>query len=189
MKRSVSVRIFAALLVVFLTGGLFPQAALAEDAIFLRPFSATLYVNSSAAGVRAYHGSYENNIYLSLYDLSMALDGSEKQFSIVYGKNAQDGEYHTIRTGEGFLEEGSGITPTELADREDVWLVFKRNRLFVDGADRKYYTCREGGYDLFMNLVDVQLMLDLDIQQLSNDVFRINPQGSFTPDYLTLQSF
>ena len=188
MKKKIFVRLFTGLLSVLLFISLFAGAAFAEDAIFLRPFTLTVYVGSSAAGVRAYHGSYEHNIYLSLSDLSMALDGSEKQFSITYGKNTQDGEYHSIRTGEAYLEEGSGITPTEYADREDVWLLFKRNRLFVDGSDRKYYTCREGGFDLFMNLVDVQLMLDLDIQQLSDEVFRINPQGSFTPDYLSLQA-
>ena len=160
----------------------------AEDAIFLRPFTLTLYVEDSAFGIRAYHASYENNIYLSLTDLSAALDGTEKQYSISFGRSTQDGEYHTIRTGEPFTEEGSGITPTEYDQREDVWLIFKRNRLFVDGSDRKYYTCREGGYDLFMNLVDVQLMLDLNVRKLSGDVFRVYTKESFEPDFLTLQA-
>ena len=160
----------------------------AEDAIFLRPFTLTLYVEDSAFGIRAYHASYENNIYLSLTDLSAALDGTEKQYSISFGRSTQDGEYHTIRTGEPFTEEGSGITPTEYDQREDVWLIFKRNRLFVDGSDRKYYTCREGGYDLFMNLVDVQLMLDLNIRKLSGDVLRVFTKESFEPDFLSLQA-
>ena len=160
----------------------------AEDAIFLRPFTLTLYVEDSAFGIRAYHASYENNIYLSLTDLSAALDGTEKQYSISFGRSTQDGEYHTIRTGEPFTEEGSGITPTEYDQREDVWLIFKRNRLFVDGSDRKYYTCREGGYDLFMNLVDVQLMLDLNVRKISVDVFRVYTKESFEPDFLSLQA-
>ena len=163
-------------------------AAFAEDAIFLRPFTLTLYVGDSAFGVRAYHASYENNIYCSLTDLSDALNGTEKQYSISFSRSTQDGEYHTIRTGEPFTEEDSGITPTEYDQREDVWLVFKRNRLFVDGSDRKYYTCREGGYDLFMNLVDIQLMLDLNIQKLSGDVFRVYTEKSFVPDFLALQA-
>ena len=163
-------------------------AAFAEDAIFLRPFTLTLYVGDSAFGVRAYHASYENNIYCSLADLSEALNGTEKQYSISFSRSTQDGEYHTIRTGEPFTEEDSGITPMEYDQREDVWLVFKRNRLFVDGSDRKYYTCREGGYDLFMNLVDIQLMLDLNIQKLSGDVFRVYTEKSFVPDFLALQA-
>ena len=187
MKR-LAVRLFSALLFAALLFALLPAAAMAEDTIFLRPFILTLYTGDSASGVRAYHASYEHNIYLSLSDLSLALDGTEKQFSIAYGKSAQDGEYHTIRTGEPYLAENSGIKPTELDEREDVRLYFKRNRLFVNGEDRKYYTCREGGYDLYMNLVDVQLMLDLSVQQLSDEVFRVDPQGRFTPDYLSLQA-
>ncbi len=176
------------LLIVVLLAISAPGTTYAEDAVFLRPFILTLRVGDNTFGLRAYHASYEHNIFLSLTDLSLALNGTEKQYSIVYSRSNQDGEYHDIRTGEPYLEDNNGITPTEYDQREDVWLVFKRNRLFVNGEDRKYYTCREGGYDLFMNLVDVQLMLDLNIQELSSGVFRIDPQDSFTPDYLALQA-
>lgn len=188
MKKKAFLRILLSALSVFLLTVVFAGAVFAEDAIFLRPFILTVRVGDNAFGVRAYHASYEHNIYLSLSDLSAALNGTEKQYSIAYGRSTQDGEYHTIYTGEPYLEEGSGITPTEYDQREDVWLVFKRNRLFVDGTDRKYYTCREGGYDLFMNMVDVQLMLDLCIEQFSDDVFRIYPQKAFEPDFLSLQA-
>ena len=188
MRKRSFLRVLSVLLAVVVLFAAFPGIAFAEDAIFLRPFSLTLYVGDRAFGVRAYHASYTNNIFLSLSDLSMALDGTEKQYSIMFGKSAQDGEYHAIQTGEAYLEDNSGITPTEYDEREDVWLVFKRNRLFVNGADRKYYTCREGGYDLYMNLVDVQLMLDLCVQQVSGDVFRVYPQKGFEPDFLSLQA-
>ena len=39
-----------------------------------------------------------------------------------------------------------------------------------------------------MNLVDVQLMLDLCVQQVSGDVFRVYPQKGFEPDFLSLQA-
>ena len=187
MKKTVSF-FFAVIVLAVMISAVFSCSSFAEDAVFLRPFSLTLYVGDSAFGLRAYHASYENNIYLSLSDLSMALDGTDKQFSIRFSRSTQDGEYHSIRTGEAYIEEDSGITPTEYDQRDDVWLVFKRNRLFVDGTDRKYYTCREGGYDLYMNLVDIQLLLDLNLQQISKDIFRIYLQNGFEPDFLLLQS-
>ena len=101
-----------------------PCITYAEDAIFLRPFILTLRVGDNTFGLRAYHASYEHNIFLSLNDLSQALNGTEKQYSIVYSRSNQDGEYHDIRTGESYLEDNNGITPTEYDQREDVWLVF-----------------------------------------------------------------
>ena len=55
--------------------------AFAADYHFLQPCSLTVYVGDRASAVRAYHVNYENNLYLSLDDLSAALDGSKKQFS------------------------------------------------------------------------------------------------------------
>ena len=135
-----------------------PVSAYAVDYHYLRPLSFTLYVGDRASAVRAYDANYENNIYLSLADLSSALDGSAKQFSFTYGNTAQDGEFNSLRMGQPALTGGSGITQDPAASREDVWLAFSRNRIFVDGADKKYYTFREGGHDLYMSLIDVQLM-------------------------------
>ena len=153
----------------------------------MEPFSMTVYIGNEAAGVRAYDANYRNNIYLSLHDLSYALSGTEKQFSFEYGKTPQDGEYHAITTGQPFKAENNGITQDPLEAREDVWLAFKRNRIFLNGADRKYYTYREGGFDLYISLTDLQLMLDLNLQLLSHDSLRIDTTASFTPDYSFLQ--
>ncbi|MBQ3373699.1 MAG: serine hydrolase [Oscillospiraceae bacterium] len=163
-------------------------AAFAVDYHFLRPLSLTLYVGDRASAVRAYDANYENNIYLSLADLSSALDGTAKQFSFTYGNTAQDGEYNALRMGQPALTAGSGITQDSPASREEVWLAFSRNRIFVDGADRKYYTFREGWHDLYMSLVDVQLMLDVTLEKTGENAFRLYPERPFAPDYLTLEA-
>ena len=163
-------------------------SAFAVEYHFLQPFLITVYVGDTASGVRAYHVGYPNNIYLSLGDLAYALDGSEKQYSIVYGSSTQDGEYHAVRTGQPASSGGAGISQTPLAERTDVWLAIERNRIFVDGADRKYYTIREGGHDLYMSLIDLQLMLDFTIEKTGDDSIRIFPDMPFEPDYLSLES-
>ena len=162
--------------------------AFAVEYHFLQPFLITAYVGDTASGVRAYHAGYPNNIYLSLGDLAYALDGSEKQYSIVYGSSTQDGEYHSIRTGQPAASGGTGISQTPVAERTDVWLSIERNRIFVDGADRKYYTIREGGHDLYMSLIDLQLMLDFTIEKTGESSIRIFPDRPFEPDYLSLES-
>ena len=163
-------------------------SAFAVEYHFLQPFLITVYVGDTASGVRAYHVGYLNNIYLSLGDLAYALDGSEKQYSIVYGSSTQDGEYHAVRTGQPASSGGAGISQTPLAERTDVWLAIERNRIFVDGADRKYYTIREGGHDLYMSLIDLQLMLDFTIEKTGDNSIRIFPDMPFEPDYLSLES-
>ena len=165
---------------------LLPAAAFAEEYTLMRPFTLTVYVGERACGVRAYHANYENNLYLSLLDLSLALDGTSRQFSFAYGKTQQDGEYHTLRFDEAYRGENTGIEQIPFEQREDVWLAFKRNRLFVDGADRKYYTYREGGYDLYMGITDVQLLLGCSVTMLSGSSLRIEPDVPFAADYAQL---
>ena len=162
--------------------------AFAADYHFLRPCSLTVYVGDRASAVRAYHVNYENNLYLSLADLSAALDGTKKQFSFSYGNTAQDGEYNALRTGQPCLTTGTGITQDPVDSREEVWLAFSRNRIFVDGADRKYYTFREGGHDLYMSLIDIQLMLDVTLEKTSESSLRLSPERPFAPDYLSLEA-
>ena len=90
--------------------------------------------------------------------------------------------------GQPALTGGSGITQDPAASREDVWLAFSRNRIFVDGADKKYYTFREGGHDLYMSLIDVQLMLDVTLEKTGETSFRLYPDRPFAPDYLSLEA-
>ncbi len=160
--------------------------AYAEDYTLMMPFTLTVYIGDNAQGVRAYHAGYRNNVYLSLLDLSRALDGTKRQFSIVYGNTAQDGEYHSLYIGQPYNGDKTNITQTDYDQREDVWLVLRRNRIFVDGEDKKYYTCREGGHDLYMSFTDLQLMLDFTITNVTDTGIRIEPDVPFMPVYSEL---
>lgn len=167
-------------------GILLPVAARAEDAHQVCPYQLAVYVGERASYVRAYDAGYENNTYLSLLDLSYALNGTEKQFSFSFGKTANDGEYHSLNIGAPALSQGTGITQEDPSARESVYLIFKRNRIFVNGADRKYYTYREGGYDLYMSLVDIQLMLDIRADYVAENAVRFYPEEVFSADYEAL---
>ena len=160
----------------------------AVDYQFLQPCSLTLSTGENTFEVRGYHVNYENNLYLSLADLSAALNGTVKQFSFLYGSSAQDGEYNSVWMGQPRFTGNSGITQDPISSREEVWLAVSRNRLFVDGADRKYYTFREGGHDLYMSVIDVQLLLDVTLEKTGENSLRLYPEHPFEPDYLTLEA-
>ena len=121
--------------------------------------------------------SYENNIYLSLTDLSAALNGTAKQFRLEYHNNQSDGEYYAITTGQSSsapLKEAVA-SPVKAAPSP---LALSRKRLFFNGTDRRYYTY-QAGTDLFMSLADIQLMLNLSVTYVSPTFLKIDPDGSF----------
>lgn len=136
--------------------------------------------NPDGVVARAYHAGYEHNLYVSLTDLSAALNGTEKRFSFTYADNASEGEHFLVRTGEDRVrEEKSSAAETE---REPVWLEFRRNRLFCDGAEKKYYTYRDGTNDLYISLTDFQLMLDVTAEYTGPDSLFIHTDLPFAPD-------
>ena len=57
-----------------------------------------------------------------------------------------------------------------------------RNRLYVDGAERRYYTWNPQNGDLCMSLTDLQLMLDLTIVRETADTLSVAVGVPFRPD-------
>lgn len=164
-------RMLALVLCLLLLGSL-AAAAAAEDV----PYSLTLRLGAGSIQVRAFCDSFANNVFLSLSDLSAALSGTDRQFSFSYDYTAADGEFFTVTTGQasGGVTggvEGSAAYVTTLSPR--------RNRLFRDGRELKYYTHRYGS-DLYMSLVDVQLLLDVSIEPQADGSLRLEPR-SFAP--------
>ena len=76
-----------------------PAAAYAADGDGTEPYALTVRIGDTEARVRAFDDAYENNLYLSLTDLSAALSGTEKQFHLAYGYNDTDGSTFTGRPG------------------------------------------------------------------------------------------
>ena len=142
------------------------------------PFSLPLLVGEKTVTVRALQNEYPSNYYLSLTDLSAALDGTGRSFRFAYQNTAADGEFFTVATGQR-AGAGSGAGKAT----ESPWLssfVPFRNRIFVDGLEHRYYTYRDGR-DLYMSLTDIQLMLDLPAE-LQEEGVRLYPDRHFSPD-------
>ena len=133
--------------------------------------------------VRAYEQYYAGNLYLSLSDLSQALDGSSKQFLFSY-KSSDKSFSVTTRHAAGAPE----ASPISRARGAAVDLDLTRSLLYVDGGERRYYTYyRDSSKDLYMSLTDVQLMLDLTAERPSDDELVIFPNRPFKPDLRELE--
>ena len=128
--------------------------------------------------VRAFEDSYPGNFYLSLSDLSQALNGTSKQFHFAY--RSSDKSFSVTRYRAAGAPEDSPITR---ARGGAVYLDFTRSLLYVDGGERRYYTYyRDSSKDLYMSLTDVQLMLDLTAERLDDDSLVFYPDRPFKPD-------
>lgn len=156
-----------------------PAAASAEEGA---PFAMTVSVGENQMPVRALQDAYAGNIYLSLRDLSAALSGSEEQFHYAYSYSNEDGYSFHITTGREADNDsgGSGYEPKSSV----TYLALRRNKLYVDGYERKYYSYRDGS-NLYLGLTDIELMLDTTVRPVSDtrlevlagQPFRPNPQG------------
>lgn len=163
-----------------------PVSAFSAEYNCMDPFDLIIYSGKSdGVAAKAYSSNYENNIYVSLTDLSAALNETEKQFSFRYAKTDTEGEHFLICPGEGFLQPD---TPSSDAQREQIWLEFRRNRLFYNGADRKYYTYRDETNDLYISLTDLQLMLDVTAEFVGENRIYIHTDLPFRPDLGSLEA-
>ena len=194
-KIKINIRIAAAVVtaaVLFVFAGPFITVSYGAEYSLMDPFDLIVYTGKPDGTVaRAYSSNYDNNIYVSMTDLSFAMDGTSKQFSFRYGKTEQDGEFFAVQPGESGAETQQYMTDGKIARAEHdepVWLEFKRNRLFFNGTDRKYYTYRDGGNDLYMSLTDIQLMLDVTAVMQSENCAVIYPDTLFSPDIEALET-
>ena len=173
-------QIMALLLVIVFCSTLIPMQAGADG----EAFAMQITVNGEQKAVRAYNDSYEGNLYLSLTNLAAALGATEKRFRFERVVSSTDGEYFSITTGQApVLGSGAGGATGSAAP---VMLNLARNRLLVDGGDRKYYTCNPQNGDLYMSVTDVQLMLDMTFEK-SGNTWTAKPNQHFIPDIKTLR--
>lgn len=151
------------------------------------PYALTVEIDGREESVvRAFSEGYADNLYLSLADLSQALDGTEKQFRVQYASNNTDGESFTLLTGQRAAPIDSSA-PTPQAKSSTSILGLSRHRLFVDKSERKVYSYRPLYRDLYLGLTDVQLMLDLTAEYLSPGRIRLYPERPFAPEIRELQ--
>ena len=173
-------QIMAIIMVLFLCSTMLPLQAAADG----EAYAMQITVNGEQKGVRAYNDSYEGNLYLSLTDLAAAFSGTEKRFRFERIVSSADGEYFSVSTGQTpVLGSGAGGATGNAAP---VVLSLARNRLIVDGGDRKYYTYNPQNGDLFMSVTDVQLMLDMTFEK-SESGWIAKPNQHFIPDVKLLR--
>ena len=173
-------RMMALFMVFMLCSTLLPLQAGADG----EAYAMQITVNGEQKAVRAYNDSYEGNLYLSLTDLAAAFSSTEKRFRFERIVSSTDGEYFAVSTGQTpVLGSGAGGATGNAAP---VVLNLARNRLIVDGGDRKYYTYNPQNGDLFMSVTDVQLMLDMTFEK-SGAAWIAKPNQHFIPDVRTLR--
>ena len=130
--------------------------------------------------IHAYDCEYEGDTYVSLSDVSKILDGTVGSFSFVYSYSDADGEIYTLTTGKAYKDPG-------IAEYKVTGTSPYRNRLFKDGRECRYYTLK-AGKDLFMNLQDVMLMLDMSMYYNDSGELVLEYESSLSPDLTALKN-
>ena len=177
MKKQIAIWILLAMICqVFL-----PISASAEG----EPYALSVTVNGIDKAVRAFDGEYVGNRYLSLADLAAALEGTEKQFRFERIISSTDGEYFSITMRQTpVIVSGAAGYPSRT---DPVGLYLFRNRLLIDGVERKYYTHNPQNGALYMSLTDVQLMLNITAIPDSNGGLTLALDQPFQPDVVQLR--
>lgn len=176
-------RLFSLTLLLALCALLLAPAAVADGPL---PFAVPAEVEGRSVTLRAYYESYPGNLYLSLQDLSQALNGSSRQFSLKYESSAADGESWTVVRGQEAIPATVPGTNAVTGRPYAISLSLRRNRLFVDGGERRYYCFRSDDRDLYLSLADVQLLLDLTVERGEDGSLRLHPDLPFAPDVYAL---
>lgn len=183
-KKGAWILSFLALALMILSSGMFADFAFAAEYNCMDPFYLSVYTGKAdGTVVKAYSSNYDYNTYVSLSDISLALNGTAKQFSFQCANTPSEGQHFVINTGEEYISPASSVQEEHT---EQVWLEFRRNRILFDGSDRKYYTYRDGNNDLYMSLTDLQLMFDVAVDYASDSFINIYPDRPFVPDISAL---
>ena len=173
------------LLALLLCALLFVGAAAPALAAGPKPYLTDVRIGEVTVSLRAYSDSYAGNLFLCLTDLAQALRGTEKQFTVDYQSSAADGEIWKITTGRA---AASKTIENYNSSPAISYLSLNRNRVFVDGSERRYYTYRSDDRDLYFSLADVQLLLDLTARFDSAGVLMLDPDRPFLPDLWELKA-
>jgi len=146
--------------------------------------------NAEPVNIAAYEANYVNNVFLSLQDMAAALSGTVAQFDFY---NDDEGAFH-IDTGIPYdpehvpvLEDESG-EPIEFSREKSMYLERGASWTLKNDADVTYYTYADYNIeDLYMSLLDVQLMLDLNFEY-ENGIYSVDTKQHFRADLEALDA-
>ncbi len=145
--------------------------------------------DSSSYNVKYLDMYYDNNTYVSLRDMAVALAGTTAAFDVLIesdGIRFTPGGTYTPVGGEGT----SFVNLTRDPDSEEY--IRKRNYFNLNGGNRHYYTFIYKDeeldiYDCFMYLSDLALILDVDMTY-QNGSLVIDPSSPLSIDPREMES-
>lgn len=133
--------------------------------------------NGPAWTVKTLDYSYDHNTYLSLRDIAMVLNGTDKSFSLNIKKNSV-----SLDPGMAYTPVGGENLPWESSENPDIAL--RRNEFKVNGEIVYYYTIimrlPSGYYDCFMMAADLAMILDVNIGMPAPGSLQINTEAPLT---------
>lgn len=142
----------------------------------------------TAYTVKTLDYSYDHNTYLSLRDMAVVFNDTEKAFSLQIMKNAV-----ALKTGENYIPAGGENTPWEEDENPDASL--RRNEFKVNEQDVSYYTLimemPSGSYDCFIMAADLAMILNVNISVPGTDSLQFHTQDPFciSPDLLEEEGY
>ena len=132
--------------------------------------------SGAAYTVKTLDYDYNHNTYLSLRDIAMVLNNTDKAFSLEITANSV-----SLNPGNVYASVGVENVPWEGSGNPDVSL--RRNEFKVGGQNVFYYTLimklPSGYYDCFMMAADLAMILDVDITVPLAGSYQIHTQEPF----------
>lgn len=171
--KTILQKISALLLCAILICSVLPSRAVAGYQI---PGACQVQTEAGTAAVKTLDCDYDNNTYLSLRDTAMALNGTEKSFSLDVASNAV-----SLNLGEAYAPLGGENAPWGEEELPDASL--RRNEFTLNGEKVFYYTVimmlPAGYYDCFMMAADLAMILDADVTAPGAGVLQIDTLEPF----------
>ena len=171
--KTILQKISALLLCAILICSVLPSRAVAGYQI---PGACQVQTEAGTAAVKTLDCDYDNNTYLSLRDTAMALNGTEKSFSLDVASNAV-----SLNLGEAYAPLGGENAPWGEEELPDASL--RRNEFTLNGEKVFYYTVimmlPAGYYDCFMMAADLAMILDMEIKVPADGFLEIHTQKPF----------
>ncbi len=173
MKKTLQ-KISILILTIILISTIWPMRA---EAGFEIPGTCQVQINSGAAStVKTLDYSYDYNTYLSLRDVAMLLNGTDKSFSLEITGNA-------ISMNLGNAYTPVGVENISWEDSENPDISLRRNEFKVNEKKVFYYTMimklPSGDYDCFMMAADLAMILDMNITVSGSGGLQINTKEPF----------
>lgn len=143
----------------------------------------SVFVGGEWHAVKAMNATYDNNLYFSMRSLAEAFSGTSKEFNFLYDYTKEDGSFFKI-------EPGKSYAPVESDDPEDPGFIeLNRNRLFVNGEEKRYYSYRFGDpEDLYFSAIDICMILDIGASLVDKNAVFFNVDTRFSPSITELDA-